>query len=329
MLNKEDVTHAYEHILGRSPENTHVIEEKLQTQTRENLCQELIASEEFQERYLRVLKKPHPDSQPHSIAPHMAVETDVDTHIMEQLFANTARTWDKLGNEDAYWSVLTHDEFRKDVLPQNMEAFEKSSEHDFWMMERAAELTGRPLNSFNHMVELGCGVGRVTKRAAPYFKKYTAVDVSAPHLKLAQERTNNNNVSFLQIGKPRDLDSLPKFDFFFSRLVLQHNAPPVIRYVLETVLSKLSPEGIALFQVPTYHPKYTFDTRTYLSNPPTGMEMHVFPQPDVLKLVRKNRCEIISVQQDRDTGDADPLYVSHTFLVRKSKDIVNNIKSLF
>jgi SAM-dependent methyltransferase len=326
MLNTQQVTDAYELILGRSPESERVVEEKLAVETRAKLGEELFTSQEFQERYVKLLNRPSPDIFAHSLLPHIDVETTTKPHMLEQLFANTAAAWDKLGNEDAFWSVLTHDDFRKDVLSQNQEAFEASSEYDFWMMKRAADLAGRPLSSFEHMIELGCGVGRVTKRAAPHFKRYTAIDVSAPHLKFAQERTDSKTTTFMQIGKPQDFENLPSFDFFFSRLVLQHNPPPIIGYILRTVLRKLSPNGIALFQVPTYHPDYTFKTVDYLSQAKTGMEMHIYPQPDILKIIRKNRCTVLSIQQERDPGTDDPLFVSHTFLVRKNKDLLTKIK---
>lgn len=329
MLNAQKVSDAYELILGRTPENDQVVQDMLQVGTTETLSRVLISSEEFEARYVQVVKKPAPQTLSKPLSPSVSIETTVEPHILSQLFDKTAGAWEKLGNEDAYWSVLTHDEFRKEVLPQNMDAFEASSEDDLWMIRRGAELAARSLDSFENFVELGCGVGRVTKHAAPLFNRYTAIDISAPHLKLAEERTDATSARFLHLKKPSELETLPRFDFFFSRLVLQHNPPPVIGYMLRTILEKLADNGIALFQVPTYYAGYAFNTRGYLEQKSAGMEMHVFPQPEILKIAREHGCDLLSLQQDRDTGDEDLGFISHTFLFRKQSKFINKIKNLF
>ena len=42
------------------------------------------------------------------------------------------------------------------------------------------------------------------------------------------------------------------YDVFFSTIVLQHNPPPLIAYILRQVLTQLNAGGVAFFKVQTY-----------------------------------------------------------------------------
>lgn len=106
---------------------------------------------------------------------------------------------------------------------------------------------------------------------------------------------------------------------FFSMIVLQHNPPPLIAYILMQVLTNLAPGGLALFQVPTYQLGYSFRVEDYL-NQPIGeepeIEMHVLPQGEILKIVYATGCRLVEIREDGFTGD--PEGVSNTFFVQKA-----------
>ena len=52
--------------------------------------------------------------------------------------------------------------------------------------------------------------------------------------------------------------SSEKVDVSYSIIVLQHNPPPVIAFIVEALIHSLNPGGVAFFQVPTYRRGYTF-----------------------------------------------------------------------
>lgn len=75
-----------------------------------------------------------------------------------------------------------------------------------------------------HMLEIGCGVGRMTRMLARIFGQVTALDVSDEMLSQAKENVAGfANVSFV-LGDGVSLAGLPAehFDFAFSFIVFQH-----------------------------------------------------------------------------------------------------------
>jgi len=145
--------------------------------------------------------------------------------------------------------------------------------------------------------------------------------VSLPHLKIAADqtrtRTGNHRVDWLQLKSPRDLLDVKPFDVFYSIIVLQHNPPPLIDFLLSTVLSKIKSGGIAYFQVQTYALGYRFCVAEYLKSARSEgkMEMHVLPQPRLWQILRDANCDLLEVREDAAT--ASPSAVSNTILARK------------
>jgi SAM-dependent methyltransferase len=111
---------------------------------------------------------------------------------------------------------------------------------------------------------------------------------------------------------------LPSFDALFSRLVLQHNPPPVAHAILDRLLRALAPGGLAMFQVPTYGEGYRYRVAEDLARADRarGMEMHVLPLDAILQLAHQRRCNVLEVLETGDTGWSH--WRSNTFVLRKS-----------
>ena len=155
----------------------------------------------------------------------------------------------------------------------------------------------------------------MTKFLADNFRTVTAVDVSAPTWRIAQaylESCGINNAQLRRLQGPEELSSLGPFSFFYSILVLQHNPPPLMKRMLEIVLSKLRPGGGFLFQTPTHRLGYSFNADNYLSShDPTksGFEMHALPMHVILDVIANAGCRLKEVIADGHTGEPG----SHTF----------------
>jgi SAM-dependent methyltransferase len=117
----------------------------------------------------------------------------------------------------------------------------------------------------------------------------------------------------------RDVERLPNVDFIYSVIVLQHNPPPIIAYVIRQFLRALNAGGVALFQVPTYRLGYEFVLNKYLSNEAkkSEMEMHVLTQDRIFEIIRQEGGKIIEVLEDGWTG-LGYKELSNTFLVQKT-----------
>jgi SAM-dependent methyltransferase len=119
------------------------------------------------------------------------------------------------------------------------------------------------------------------------FSHVIAADISADHLRIAEtvlaERAIRN-VSLVHLNTLKDLAEIGPFDVFFSVIVLQHNPPPIMAYILRKILQQLNHGGVGYFQIPTYAKGYAFGIDEYLCQIKEGhdrMEGHVLPQKDL------------------------------------------------
>ena len=118
--------------------------------------------------------------------------------------------------------------------------------------------------------ELGCGVGRNTVCLARHFQNLIAADMSEHAVRETHRHltlVSRHNVEVVHTSRIASLSELPTLDAFFSISVLQHYPPPLQRYILNILLSKLRVGGIGYFRVWTYRRGYCFDTSSYLAKP--------------------------------------------------------------
>jgi SAM-dependent methyltransferase len=251
------------------------------------------------------------------------VEWQVDQSTAATLMAHISQTWTRLGQEKPHWSVLTHDRYAPEKIDQTRDAFFESGAEDRDMLVAAMDRFGFEPAGFARAFEFGCGVGRVTPFLARTFSQVTACDVSTSHIAIAQEILKGGKIwnATLRVANVRDFGMVDEFDVWFSRLVLQHNPPPVIAMVLHRALSLLAPGGIAYFQVPTHASSYRFRIADYMrrlrdpDGPAGDMEMHLLPKPVILEIAEQYGCEVLDIGQDGSTGMSD--WESSVVILRK------------
>lgn len=248
------------------------------------------------------------------------VETRTDQDTLAKLYHHVEANWSQLGRTEPYFSVLTDKKFKSANVAKSIDQFYMSAALDILNLEKTLSRNKIDLCSFETCLEFGCGLGRVTTKLAKLFPHVTAADISAPHLEIAQRVLRDksiDNVHLIHLSSISRLHELPSFDLFYSLIVLQHNPPPVIGYILRSLLPRLRKGGVAYFQIPTYAQGYRFSTREYLThsiNTP-GIEMHVFPQRDLFELAADLDFEVLEVREDGATGSAN--WLSNTFLLRR------------
>jgi SAM-dependent methyltransferase len=200
------------------------------------------------------------------------------------------------------------------------DAFYESGQPDLERMEKWLARNDIKLPGSGTCVEYGCGVGRCTVWLARRFARVIALDVSEPHLSRARARMKAeglDNVEFVHLTNEDGLEALKDFDFFYSIIVLQHNPPPLILWILDRAFRRLRPGGLAYFQVPTYAMGYRFDLNTYLAqltNP--DMEMHFVPQRAIFETASRLGMQPVEVSPDHMIGNAGS-WISSTFLMSK------------
>ena len=319
-VDREAVHWAYRLFLGREPESEQAVRSHMAGHaTLEELRRGFVGSEEFRKTVGDFACPVMTGFEP---APK--IDRVEDSAQRARLFAHIARSWSHFGETEPHWSVLTNEGFRNDRIAENLETFYDSGRRTVDRLGAALARTGLTLPSRVHCVELGCGVGRLTGWLAPLVDRVTALDVSPRHLEIAREHLVGKgitNVDLRQLRAIEDLDALPPIQLFFTFLVLQHNPPPVMEAILDGIFARMSPGGIAYFHLPTYSPGYRFDLEEYLGTHfgKIGMEMHMLPQRDVMRLAEKHRMEVHEVLEDA-VHDLKPGMLSNFFLMRKRLD---------
>lgn len=311
----ETVRMAYRLMLGREPENEAVLHAALRYRSVAALREAFVNSAEYRR------KQPVQPAVVPLEAPPIAVEWEVDDAVAARLLTHVGETWTRLGEERPHWSVLSAERFLPERLEASRKAFFDSGARDRDTLLAVLARHGLTAELFPTLFEFGCGVARVTPFLARSFRRVLACDVSASHIALARETlaaAGIGNVG-IELATTQSFGMTAGFDLWFSRLVLQHNPPPVMAMVLRRALGLLNPGGIAHFQVPTYALNYRFAVADYLAGlgkTEGQIEMHVLPQPVIFELAAQCGCEPLEVWQDRSVGNG-AAWVSSVFTLRK------------
>jgi 2-polyprenyl-3-methyl-5-hydroxy-6-metoxy-1,4-benzoquinol methylase len=304
---------AYRIALGREPESDAVVRAHCRrAPTLADLRRSFLNSEEFRLGRTAVSRAPQTGMEP-----PLAIDRADRSDLRDRLFRHIASGWSHYGETEPHWSVLTFDEYRSEQLGEHLDAFNESGAITIKRFLATLDRNGLVLPPNAQCVELGCGVGRLTRWLAPHVGAVTALDVSPGHLDLARQHVGRHaqNVDFRQLRRLEDLDALPVADVFFTFLVLQHNPPPVIEAILDRIFARLAPGAIAFFHLPTYIPGYRFDLDAYFSDREghLDMEMHALPQKDVFRVAARHDMEAFEVLHETNELNM----VASYYLMRK------------
>jgi len=246
------------------------------------------------------------------------VDTSATPDQLDAMLSRIREAWQSFGETEPHYSVLTSEIYRNNNFGKNSDKFYASGFDD--VKRRLAFLSRNRIepSKIHHVLDYGCGVGRLTVPLAKHFPFVTGIDISDKHLDCAKRHAADQgvrNVDFMRMTDLKQLNSVKGIDFIFSLIVLQHNPPPIIAFTLRKLFGALNPSGCALFQVPTFIQGFSFSAVDYLSKPSPQMEMNAIPQRLVYDISRECGCDILEVREDGATGSAS--MVSQTFLVQK------------
>ncbi|MBK6636210.1 MAG: class I SAM-dependent methyltransferase [Rhodocyclaceae bacterium] len=249
------------------------------------------------------------------------VEVDVDEATLNTLFSVIAEQWRHLGATKPHFSVLSIDEWSPANIaaPGKLAEFYNTGVTEVNEFIKLCQRNSVGFGPDTHCLELGCGVGRVTVHLAKLFKKVTGLDISAGNLAEAKRTflaLNVGNAMTRQIESPDEFTKLGAFEVLFSRMVLQHNPPPIQAFILNHLLRQLAPGGIGFFQTITGGGNYRYNIRSHLAqHRVTDFELHALPMNKVLAIIRATGCHLLDVYRDLAGGYN---VESYTFLVRKT-----------
>lgn len=316
----EAVKWAYFLFLDREAESPQVLKQKAETFSDSRQIREhFLNTTEFLSKnpqYANVEKIRSHRKQP------LQVETIEEKALLDEFFSHIKSTWMRLGELEPHWSVLSANKYTQDELAENIDAFYLSGKHEALRIDDTLSRNGLQIPEDGTCIEYGCGVGRVTRWLADRYETLYGFDISASHLELARrylDDSGHNKVHLQQVNSIEGLEQIPKSDLFYTRIVLQHNPPPIIELLLSTLLGSLKPGGVGIFQVPTDSLNYSFSVEAYLEslkrqNDSHGIEVHLLPQVRVFQLILGSGCIPIEVTEDKSAGEG---FISQTFVVQR------------
>jgi SAM-dependent methyltransferase len=147
--------------------------------------------------------------------------------------------WERIGQEDPYFGVLTSDRFRNDKDHEDF--FKSGAEHIERVFAAAQELT--PDFAPQRALDFGCGVARLVLPLARRVPEVIGIDVS-PGM-LAEARSNCARAGVTNVGFCRsaaELDGM--FDFIHSFIVFQHIPVDEGLRLVTLLLQRLSEGGV-------------------------------------------------------------------------------------
>ena len=158
-----------------------------------------------------------------------------------------ARNWARWGEKDPMWAVLTYSgkEGNRWDPDEFFATGEQTVQATMDWLQREGMVCGRTL-----ALDFGCGVGRLTRALANHFNRVHGVDISATMISHAQERKPAIPGITFFVNPRADLTLLDdyRYDFIYSREVLQHIPTHFQRVYIREFLRLLAPAGLAVFQ---------------------------------------------------------------------------------
>lgn len=212
------------------------------------------------------------------------------------------RDWDRRAEADPYYWVAATQE-------ADLESYHASAEKDCshfmdGLKSALGEKTGGAL------LDLGCGIGRMTAPLASYFERTVGVDVSPIMIQQAQNlHSEIENLEFI-VNSGADLSALEdeSFRVVCSYSVLPHLPPDVVQAYFSELGRILESDGVIRYQFwvgPKHHPE-DHDT----------LGIHVYEESEVALLHRIAGLEEVS----REAIDYfDPILKLHPVWINARK----------
>ena len=161
---------------------------------------------------------------------------------------NTDKAWEKWGQQDPYYGVLSDPKFRNHNLTKELkEEFFAAGANDIQRVFQTIEKFICPNFTPKTALDFGCGTGRLLIPLAKLVPNVVGIDISDAMLEEAKKNCKEKNIKNATFFKSDDkltaLNSY-KFDLIHTVIVLQHIPIVRVRIIFEQFLNLLNADGI-------------------------------------------------------------------------------------
>jgi|GEM_PF-1601895 len=161
------------------------------------------------------------------------------------------QVWHQLGSEDPFWAVASQDDKRGGKWKP--EEFFATGETEVGHLHELLKLKAAAPARFQHVLDFGSGLGRLSYAWSRRAEKVTGVDISASMIEKARTFSIlGKNVSFI-LNEKDNLDQIPssQFDLIASLICLQHIPWLIARNYVADFGRLAVAGGLVAFQLPT------------------------------------------------------------------------------
>lgn len=237
-----------------------------------------------------------------------------------------ARHWQRLGERDPLWAVLTEPGKRGGRWDEQ-EFFATGHDEVTALAAEAADL-GIRLEG-RRALDFGCGVGRVSQALAEHYDEVVGVDIAPAMVERAHQLDRSNGRCSFVVGERPDLAAWPdgSFDLVYTRRVLQHLEPRYAKGYLADMARVLAAGGLLVAQVPSRPSRTPRGLLFRLPNRCLNLyrmargrstavvELYGVPHREVVDVLRDAGLEVLAVQADDTLG---PAWVSLRYWARRA-----------
>lgn len=165
-------------------------------------------------------------------------------------YKTDAENWEKLAADDALWAILTRP--GKSGNQWEVEEFFRTGYAEVeWILDHVR--SRHLLDDFTTALDIGCGVGRLSRPLAERFERVIGVDVSGTMIAKARQLNAHllDRIDFVRSFTPGLEFIEPRsVSLVYCSIVLQHIPPHAGMQIIRGFLGTLRPGGLAVFQLP-------------------------------------------------------------------------------
>lgn len=164
-----------------------------------------------------------------------------------RIFNDPSADWERFGQTQPYWAVLTDEKYRpSNLAPGSLDDFFESGRLHLDGVWDVIEHTLHPAFAPRRAVDFGCGVGRVLIPLARRCPLALGVDVAHSMLDEARRNLGERGVTAeLVLGDDALSRVRGTFDFIHSYIVFQHIPTERGEAIAARLLERLEPGGVA------------------------------------------------------------------------------------
>ena len=157
--------------------------------------------------------------------------------------------WSRIGSDEAYFGVVTLDEFQAGKLDANARSkfFESGEEHLSSIWPQLEKLNGGPLTP-RRSLDYGCGVGRVLLPLANRSHSSVGIDISESMLEECRRNLvaeDIGSVTLIEAGEFMAMGA-GAYDLVHSFIVMQHIEPKIGLSIIRKLVDGLEPKGFGV-----------------------------------------------------------------------------------